>query len=177
MAAATGSKQEETMAHQEMYLAWLNDAYAMENSLIHTLEQRIKEAKDHPTIRARDEQHLAETRRHAELVKGCIERLGGKTSTLKAGMSSVMGVVQGLSTAAAKDTLVKNCLADYGAEQFEVASYTALIAGAQALGDQETAMVCQEILREDQAMADWIIANLPAVVQETLQEQAAAHAS
>jgi ferritin-like metal-binding protein YciE len=168
--------KEGTMAHQEMMIAWLNDAYAMENSLIHTLEQRIKEAKDHPHIRARDEQHLDETRRHAELVKGCVERLGGKTSALKAGMSSVMGVVQGMSTALAKDTLVKNCLADYSAEQLEVASYTALIAGAQALGDQETARVCQLILQEDEAMAQWIMQNLPAVVQQTLMEQAAAHA-
>lgn len=164
------------MAQQEMMIAWLNDAYAMENSLIHTLEQRIKEAKDHPHIRSRDEQHLAETRRHAELVKGCVERLGGKTSALKAGMSSVMGVVQGISTAVAKDTLVKNCLADYGAEQFEVASYTALIAGAQAMGDQETAAVCQQILQEDAAMAEWLMQNLPAVVQGTLAEQAAAPA-
>jgi ferritin-like metal-binding protein YciE len=163
------------MAHQEMMLAWLNDAYAMEQSLANTLEQRIKEAKDHPNIRARDEQHLEETRRHAELVKGCIERLGGKPSALKAGMSSVMGKVQGMSTALAKDTLVKNCLADYGAEQFEVASYSALIAGAQALGDQETAAVCEQIRREDAAMAEWLMQNLPAVVQGTLLEQAAAH--
>jgi ferritin-like metal-binding protein YciE len=164
------------MAHQEMYMAWLNDAYAMEVSLVNTLEQRIKEAKDHPLIRVRDEQHLEETRRHAELVKGCIERLGGKPSNLKAGMSTVMGKVQGLSTAVARDTLVKNCLADYGAEQFEVASYTALIAGAQALGDQETAMICQQIRQEDMAMAEWLAQNIPMVVQETLAEQAAAHA-
>jgi ferritin-like metal-binding protein YciE len=164
------------MAHQEMMIAWLNDAHAMENSLIHTLEQRIKEARDHPQIRARDEQHLEETRRHAELVKGCVERLGGKTSALMAGMSSVMGTVQGMSTAMAKDTLVKNCLADYGAEQFEVAAYAALIAGAQAMGDRETAAVCQQILQEDAAMAQWLMQNLPMVVQETLMEQAAAHA-
>jgi ferritin-like metal-binding protein YciE len=160
------------MTQQEMMIAWLNDAYAMENSLVHTLEGRVKEAEDHPQIRARDEQHLAETRRHAELVKGCIERLGGDTSTLKTGMATVMGKVQGLSTALAKDTLVKNCLADYGAEQFEVASYTALIAGAQVLGDQETMAVCQQILREDAAMAEWLAQHLPAVVQETLQQQA-----
>ena len=30
------------MAGRETMIAWLNDAYAMENSLIHTLEQRIK---------------------------------------------------------------------------------------------------------------------------------------
>ena len=159
------------MTRQEMMLAWLNDAHAMEHSLIHTLEQRIKEAEGHPQIKARDEQHLAETRRHAELVQGCVERLGGKTSALKVGMSSAMGVAQGLATAVARDTLVKNFLADYSAEQLEVASYTALIAGAEALGDQETIAVCQQILREDMAMAEWLAQHLPAVVQETLLQQ------
>ena len=161
------------MAGQETMITSLNDAYAMETSLLHTLEQRIKEAEAHPHIQARDEQHLAETRRHAELVKGCVERLGSSTSALKTGMATVMGKVQGISTAMAGDTLVKNCIADYAAEQFEVASYTALIAGAQALGDTETATICQQILSEDLAMAEWLAQNLPLVVQETLVERAA----
>jgi ferritin-like metal-binding protein YciE len=159
------------MTGQEMMLAWLNDAHAMEHALIHTLEQRIREAEGHPEIKARDEQHLEETRRHAELVRGCVERLGGTTSALKTGMSSAMGVVQGLSTAVARDTLMKNCLADYSAEQFEVASYTALIAGAQALGDRDTAAICEQIRREDAAMAEWLAQRLPAVAQATLRQQ------
>lgn len=36
------------MAHQEMVIAWLNDAYAMENSLIRTLEHRVNDTKDYP---------------------------------------------------------------------------------------------------------------------------------
>jgi ferritin-like metal-binding protein YciE len=56
------------------------------------------------------------------------------------------------------------------AEQLGVASYTALIAGAQALGDQETAAVCQRILGEDTATTEWLARHLPGVVQETLRE-------
>lgn len=163
------------MAHQEMLVAWLNDAYAMENALIRTLEHRVKDAEGHPEIQARDRQHLEETRRHADLVKGCVERLGGSTSALKTGMANVQGVAQALATGLAKDELVKNFLSDYAAEQFEVASYTALVAGAEALGDQETARVCRAILREDEAMAQWIAQRLPRVVQQTLQEAAAKH--
>ncbi len=92
------------MAHQEMLLAWLNDACAMENALIRTLEHQIKDAEGHPELQARDRQHLDETRRHADLVKGCVERLGGGTSALKTGMANVQGVAQALST-----RLVKNC--------------------------------------------------------------------
>ncbi|HSH82089.1 MAG TPA: DUF892 family protein, partial [Herpetosiphonaceae bacterium] len=127
------------MAHNELYLAWLNDAYGLEQSLVQTLERHVKDAKDHPQIEARLQQHLEETRRHADLVESCIVRLGSSTSSIKSGMSTIMGVVQGISTGPAKDELIKNALADYSAEHFEIASYTSLISAAQSLGDLETA--------------------------------------
>ena len=111
------------------------------------------------------------------MVNGCVDRPGGGTSALKTGMANVQGVAQALATGLAKDELVKNFLSDYAAEQFEFASYTALIAGAEALDDQETARVCREILREDEAMAQWIAQRLPSVVQQTLQQEAAKHSS
>jgi ferritin-like metal-binding protein YciE len=161
MAAKTG---------KDMLIAWLNDAHGMENALIQILEHQIKDAKDYPQVQAKLEQHLEQTRRHADLVKGCVEALGGKTSAVKTGLASLFGQVQAVSTGAAQDELVKNALADYAAENFEVASYTALIQAATALGDQHTAQVCQQILQEDEAMARWLQQNLPTLVQQTLQQ-------
>ncbi|GCE09967.1 YciE/YciF ferroxidase family protein [Dictyobacter aurantiacus] len=156
------------MTAKDMLISWLNDAYGMENSLVKILEHQIKDAKDYPEIQTRLQTHLEETRRHADLVKGCVESLGGKTSAVKAGMASLFGQVQAHSTGAAKDELVKNALADYAAENFEVASYTSLISAAQALGEQQVATVCQQILQEDAAMADWLQQNLPTVTQQVL---------
>jgi len=65
---------------------------------------------------------------------------------------------------------VKNALADYAAENFEVASYTALVTAAQEMGDAQTAMVCQQILLEDEEMARWLQQNLPTLVQETMRQ-------
>jgi ferritin-like metal-binding protein YciE len=67
-------------------------------------------------------------------------------------------------TGLARDEIVKNCLIDYAAEQFEVVSYQALIEAATKAGDSETAVVCQQIMLEDQMMADRIIRSLPSVV-------------
>lgn len=156
------------MTEKDLVIAWLNDAHGMENALIQVLEHQIKDAKDYPQVQGKLEQHLEQTRRHAELVKGCVERLGSSTSAVKTGMASLFGQMQALSTGPAKDELVKNALADYAAENFEVASYTALISGAQKLGDQETVRVCQQILQEDQEMANWLQQNLPTLVQQTL---------
>jgi ferritin-like metal-binding protein YciE len=103
------------------------------------------------------------------LVKGCVERMGGETSGIKSGMASVMGAVQGMSTKLAKDELIKNTLHDYGTEHFEIACYTSLIAAAENLGDQETARVCRGILRDDQAMADFLFQQIPLTTIEMLQ--------
>ena len=137
------------MTGKELLIEWLNDAHGMENALIQILEHQSKDAKDYPQVQAKLEQHLQQTRQHADLVKSCVENLGGSTSSVKTGMASLFGQMQALSTGAAKDKLVKNALADYAAENFEVASYTALIRAAQALGDQQTANVCQQILQQD----------------------------
>ncbi len=121
-------------------------------------------------MQAKLEQHLEQTRRHAQMTKDCVETLGGHTSALKTGMATLFGQIQASSTGPAKDEMVKNALADYAAENFEVASYTALVRAAQELNDQHTARVCQQILQEDEEMARWIQQNLPTLVQQTRQQ-------
>ena len=157
------------MANKELIVAWLNDAHAMEQGIAEVLERHAADAKDHPHMHSRLQQHLEETRRHADLVKGCLERLGEQPSSVKTGMASVMGAVQGMTTKMAQDSLIKNTLHDYGTEHFEIACYTSLMAAAQDLGDQEMARACQQILREEQAMADFLFQQIPATTVEMLQ--------
>lgn len=159
------------MAANDMVVAWLNDAHAMENALVQILEHQVKDAEQYPAVQSRLQLHLEQTRRHADMVESCVQRLGGSTSSIKSGMASLFGQIQALSTGAAEDEMVKNALADYAAENFEVASYRALIAAAESVGDTETASVCSQILAEDQEMANWIEANLPVLVQDTLAAQ------
>jgi ferritin-like metal-binding protein YciE len=159
------------MAHKDFLIKWLNDAYGMENALIPVLENHAKDAEGLPQ-QPRIQEHIETTRRHADRVKECIERLGGDTSSVKAGMAKISGTLQGMSTGAAEDELVKNVISDYAAEQFEVASYRALIAAAEELGDQETVSACQENLREDEEMARWLEHQLSVVTPAFLQKKA-----
>jgi ferritin-like metal-binding protein YciE len=115
------------------------------------------------------------TEREQAEVEECIQRLGGDTSSVKAGMSKITGTLQGMSTGAAEDELVKNAISDYAGEQFEVASYRALVAAAEEIGDEETVRVCRENLREDEEMARWLEQQLPAVTQEFLRSKAQEH--
>jgi len=158
------------MDKRELVIAWLNDAHAMENALVQVLEHRVKDAKDYPWVQAKDQEHLEQTRRHAELVKGCIERLGGQTSAVKSVMGTVFGAMQAPMTGLARDEVVKNFLVDYAAENFEVASYRALITAAAEVGDQETVAICEQILLDDQTMAGWLAEHLPTIVRERMRE-------
>jgi ferritin-like metal-binding protein YciE len=110
------------MTGNELVIAGLNDAHAMERALVQVLEHRINDAEDFPAVQAMDRQHLEETRRHAEQVKARIERLDGTTSTVKPIMGTLFGAAQAPMTGLARDEVVKNCLVDHAAEHFEVAS-------------------------------------------------------
>jgi ferritin-like metal-binding protein YciE len=162
------------MATNDLVIAWLNDAHAMELGIAQVLENHAASAADHPQMQSMLQQHLEQTRRHADLVKGCVERLGGDTSGIKTGMASVMGTIQGMSTKIAKDELIKNTLHDYGTEHFEIACYTSLMAAAETIGDQETARVCRQILGEEQEMADFLFQQIPTVTREMLRLEPAA---
>lgn len=162
---------------QDMVLSWLNDAYGMEKAIVQILENQVKDAKNLPHAQARLQQHLDATKQHVELVKGCIERLGGDTSSIKAGLSSLFGQIQAMSTGAAQDEMIKNAISDSGVEHFEIASYTSLITAAQELGDTQTVSVCQQILRDEQDMAAWLQQNIGPMTIEVLGKVAGAASS
>ena len=155
------------MAHQEMLVAWLNDAHAMENGIAEALEAQVKLAEDHPGVQAGIQQHLEATRRHAETVKGCLEQLGERPSGVKSAMAVIGGKVQA-AIGAARDDLVKAALNDYAAEHMEIASYRALVIAANETGQPSIAAACEEIIRDEEQMAHWLEENMPALVREAL---------
>lgn len=161
------------MDRKDHLISWLNDAYSMEQALIPILENHAEDAKDHPELQRRIQRHVEETRRHAELVESCVKRLGEETSTTKNILGSMFGTMQSVATGMFNDELVKNALMDYATENFEIASYNALMIAATELGDQQTADVCREILHDEMNMADFLRNNMPTVVRETLSSMTA----
>lgn len=154
------------MADRQLLIAWLNDAYAMENALVPILENHAKDAKQYPAIEARDREHAQQTRLQAERIRECLERLGEKPSATKSALGSLFGYLQAPATGMFGDELVKNFLMDYATENFEIACYEALIVASEQLGENEIAAVCRENLKEEQEMAEWIRDFLPSIVSE-----------
>lgn len=158
---------------REQLISWLNDAYSMEQGLIPVLENHAQQAeREIPQIAERFRQHANETRRHAERLEQCIRELGSSPSTLKSTLSSVVGSLQGVSTGMFSDAEIKNALSDYSSEQFEVASYKALVAAARDMGEQNVVQACEENMREDERMAQWLDQQIPTVVTHALHKTA-----
>lgn len=145
---------------------WLKDAYAMEQAIVEVLERQLDQFDDMPDAQMKIRQHLELTKTQAERVRGCVERLGDDISHVKSGMANVLGAVQGMSTVMANDKIVKDAMADYAVEHFEIASYMAIMSAASEMGHEDIAMVCEGIIQEEMEMADWLRMQLPMVVRQ-----------
>ena len=159
---------------EKQLIAWLNDAYSMEQGLAQVLQNHADDAKDLPDVREKDLQHLYETRRHAEKIERCLGYLGEKPSAVKGAMGTVMGKVQGVATGVFRDEIMKNFISDYAMEHFEIACYRSLIAAADEAGRPEIAQLCDDILQEELAMARWMEHRIPDVAKMSLAQAPAA---
>jgi ferritin-like metal-binding protein YciE len=154
----------------ELVVAWLNDAYAMENAIVEVLEKQVDLAADHPAVQQGIERHLDATRGHAEMVANLLSQLDEKPSGLKSAMASVGGKIQGMAMGVPKDSLVKAALQDYSTEHMEIASYRALITATDAMGEPNFSAALQGILEDEIAMAQWLEQQLPIVVSEAVAQ-------
>jgi ferritin-like metal-binding protein YciE len=69
--------------------------------------------------------------------------------------------------------VLKNAIATYAFEHFEIGNYRALIATAEQAGETRAVAVLQENLREEEAMARWLEEQLPELTRQYLQLDAA----
>jgi ferritin-like metal-binding protein YciE len=154
---------------RDTLVTWLKDAYAMEQGIVEILERQIGHFDDMPDAQQKLRQHLELTKTQADRVKGCVEQLGDDVSHVKSGMANFLGAVQGMSTAMANDKMVKDAMACYAIEYFEISAYTANATAARELGFEDIADICETIMTEEQEMADWLEMQLPMVVREHLR--------
>lgn len=157
------------MTEKEQFIAWLNDAYSTEIAMMPVLENHANDAYDYPEIYERKMLHLEETRHQAERLETMIKSLGGKISLVKTAIGTISGAGQSISTEFFSDELIKNFLADYAAENLEIASYVSLIATAIQIGEEQCVPVLEEILDEEIEMAQWLEEHIPMATAESLR--------
>ncbi len=158
---------------KERLLQWMRDAHAMEKQAEQILAIEAKRIENYPELKAKLEQHLGETKRQGDRLRARLEKLnGGGTSATKDTMAALMGFTQGMSGMFAGDEVLKGSLANYAFEHMEIASYKMLIAAAEEAGDVESRQVCEQNLREEEAMARWLDEHVGSMTRQFLAREA-----
>lgn len=153
---------------REWLIQWLREAHAMEEQAETMLSGQLSRLDSYPDLSARIRTHLAETKEQATRLKSCLDGIDEGSSTLKDAGGKLTAMAQSISGVFAGDEVMKGSLASYTFEHMEIASYTILMAAAQAAGEAEIARVCEQNLREEEAMAEWLKDNLPQVTETFL---------
>jgi ferritin-like metal-binding protein YciE len=144
---------------------WLDDAYAMELQVLPVLRSHAIRTAARPDVQARIEAHIDQTVNHLERVRQALKGLGSAPSKVRTGPALVMGAGERLPGGILSDGLLKDAIIAYTTEQFEVAAYTALIAGAEQAGEAEVARLCRLNRAEDEDMAEWFDAQIPILIE------------
>lgn len=148
---------------------WLRDAHAMEKQAEKMLTSQANRLEHYPQLKQRIEQHIEETKRQAEKLEHCMTLLGTDASTIKDLGAQMTAFGQAIGGMMAEDEVVKGGIASYAFENFEIASYKAIIKAADMASQPEISQVCKEILQEEIAMADWLSKHLDATTQQYLE--------
>ncbi|WP_119271461.1 ferritin-like domain-containing protein [Taklimakanibacter deserti] len=158
---------------EERLMEWLRDAHAAEEQAETMLSSFADRLEHYPELKDRVTRHVKETQRQAEEIKKCIERRNGSTSAFKVAGAKAIGLGQALSGIFVGDEVMKGALASRAFEAMEITSYTILVKTAQQVGDTETATVCGQILREEEAMAKWLDEHIESLTANYLQREEA----
>jgi ferritin-like metal-binding protein YciE len=147
---------------------WLRDAHAMEQQAEKMLTAQAERLEHYPALRARIVEHIDETRWQQSMLDQVFTQRGVKHSVVKDMGGKLAAFGQAVGGMTASDEVVKGAMAGYVFENIEIATYTTLIAAAQAVGDSATRSACEQIIVQEKAMAAWLLDHMPEVTQAFL---------
>lgn len=145
---------------RSIYITWLRDAHAMEEQALTMMRGMLSRLENYPDLSARIERHIGETERQAQALQELLDSRASGTSMMKDAMGKMAATGQALSGIFASDEVVKGSMASYTFEHMEIIAYKVLIATANHLGDAAAVAIFEEILAEEQDMADWLFDNI-----------------
>jgi ferritin-like metal-binding protein YciE len=156
---------------QDIYLTGLRNAHAVEAQAIQLLGRQVERLEHYPALAERMRVHIDESRAQQQRLEQILDRLGTSHSALKDMMSGLMGTMAAFAHAVTPDEVVKNGLANFAFEHFEIASYLALLEMADAAGDGQAPALLRQSLEEERRMAAWIEEHLPETVRTYMRRE------
>lgn len=132
----------------------------MENQALSIMKPQASRIESYPDVEARIKQHISETEGQIARLEKLLDGLDEDKSSLKDLALSVAGTFAAVGHTVAADEILKNSLANFAFENFEIAAYKSLIALAQASGHQDAVADLELNLQEELAMAEWLDQNI-----------------
>jgi ferritin-like metal-binding protein YciE len=135
----------------------------MENQALSIMKPQLSRIENYPEVAARLEQHIRETEGQLARLDELLDAIDEDSSTIKDTALSLMGSFAAMGHAVAGDEIIKNSLANFAFENYEIAAYKSLLTIAEAGQFNKAQDFLQLNLNEEEAMADWLRENLPKV--------------
>jgi ferritin-like metal-binding protein YciE len=158
---------------RDLYIVGLRNQHAVENQAIELLERQVGRLENYPEMEERMRRHIEESREQARRLEELLAHHDTSHSAFKDTMMSIVGNVAALGHSTAPDEVVKNTLANFAFEHYEIASYSSLLTLAELTGHTAAGTALNTSLREEKDMAQWIADHLDGTVRRFVDRSAA----
>ncbi len=153
---------------REIFITGLKNAHAMENQALSIMKPQLARVEHYPEIADRLEAHIRETNGQIKRLDEILVSLSESSSSLKDMALSMTGKMAALGHTVAGDEILKNTMANFAFEHFEIAAYRSLIAIAEYADLPALAVPLRASLEEEWAMAKWLDDNIVSVTTKFL---------
>ena len=150
---------------QSLYVTGLVNARALETQAIELLSRQVERLENYPEMEAALRAHIKESEAQRERLDEILSSMGESNSSVKDFVTGLMGNMAALAHAPMQDEVLKNHMANYAFEHFEIASYKSLLVFADMVGDTKSPTALTQSLREEERMAQWVEDNIDATVR------------
>lgn len=160
---------------QDLMLDQLGDVYDAEHRFLKGQQEMVQNATDQQ-LKSGIQLHIEQTQGHIQNLEQVFNLMGqqpkGVTCEASQGLvSEAKKDMQGAGSDSIRDVLIDG--AALRVEHYEIAAYTALIAGAQLMGQQQAVSLLQQNLQQEQQTAQKLEQMTTTLLQAAMQSTGA----
>ncbi|MDB5416537.1 MAG: ferritin-like protein [Rubritepida sp.] len=153
----------------DIYATGLVNARAVETQAIQLLSRQVERLESYPEMEAVLRRHITESEQQRDRLDQLLESLGTSNSSVKDMVTGLMANMAAIGHAVMPDEVIKNSLANYAFEHFEIATYNSLLTLADLAGHAAAEASLKQSLAEEQRMAQWCEDHLDATTRRYVQ--------
>ncbi|MEZ0172684.1 ferritin-like domain-containing protein [Microvirga sp. TS319] len=157
---------------KNIFITGLQNAHALEKEALQLMQRQVERFEHYPEMSDLLRTHIRETEGQVRRLDEMLHTFGEDRSLLKDVATQVMANMAAAGHMPMADEILKNTFANHAFENFEIATYKALITMAEAAGHQRFVPALQETLREEEKTAQAIRDMVEPITRRYLMREA-----